>query len=235
MPCMFEMTEEEKSVIISFMTRIILTLTFFIISTLPAKADYFLWEDPKSGLTMTFPDTWKRQSSRDGTGEVLRIVAPSNGDDPVCTVNVKDDKRYTIFPADYGDAVQRTAVSIPFWKRYMDNYDDYTIDRVFDGGGLGRWRASYAFASYGRRAGTAYQQRRGLMFASLYYDKLFIVECSSLNHAYENWGPNFRSVIKSIDFKKMYHEHMTGEYANFLRDADLNFWAQTGPEGTVAY
>jgi hypothetical protein len=148
---------------------------------------------------------------------------------------VTDDKRFQIFPADYGDAVQRTAVSIPFWKDYMGRYDDYTIDRVFDGGGLGRWRASYAFASYGKRAGTAYQQRRGIMFASLYYDKLYIVECSSLNHAYEAWGANFRSIIKSIDFKKMYHEHLVGDYANFLRDADLNFWAQTGPEGTISY
>ena len=217
------------------MTRILLALTVFIFSTLPAQADYFLWEEPKSGLTITFPDTWKTQSMRDGAGEVLRIVAPSNSGDPVCTVNITDDKRYTIFPADYSDAVQRTAVSIPFWKDYMANYDGYTIDRVFDGGGLGRWRASYAFASYDKRAGTAYQKRRGIMFASLYYDKLYIVECSTLNHAYDRWNANFKSVIKSIDFKKMYHEHLTGNYQNFLKDADLNFWAQTGPEGTISY
>ena len=232
------MTSLTNTRIILSMTRIFTFLVLFMVSTIAsnvAKADYFVWEDPKSGLTMSFPDTWQRQTLREGAGEVLRIVAPSQNDDPVCTINVTDDKRYTIFPADYGDGVQRTAVSIPFWKSYMANYDDYTIGRVFDGAGLGRWRASYAFASYDKRAGTAYQQRRGIMFASLYNDKLFIVECSSLAHAYETWGPNFRSVIKSIDFKKMYHEHMVGEYADFLKDADLNFWSQTGLEGTIAY
>ncbi len=216
------------------MTRILLTLAIVFLSTAPAHADYFLWQDEKSGLTMTFPDTWKMQSQRN-PDEVLRIVAPSDGDNPVCTVKVSDDSRYTIFPPDYGDAVQRTAVSIPFWQSYMGHYDDYVIDRVFDGGGLGRWLASYALASYTMRDGTAMQQRRGIMFASLYHDKLYVAECSSLNHAYERWGPNFRSVIKSIDFKKMHHEHMTGDYANFLGEAEQYFWAQTGPEGTISY
>lgn len=219
------------------MTRLFLFLALFALtltSASIARADYFLWQDEKSGLTITFPDTWKMQSTR-GSDEVLRITAPSEGDNPVCTVKVSDDGRYKIFPADYGDAVQKTAVSIPFWKSYMGHYDDYTIDRVFDGGGLGRWLASYAFASYMTRDGTAMQQRRGIMFASLYFDKLYVVECTSLNHAYEKWGPNFRSVIKSIDFKKVYHEHLAGDYANFLGEAEQYFWAQTGPEGTVAY
>ena len=231
---MFEMTEIKKCSIIHPMTRILLALTVFLLSTLPAKADYFLWEDPKSGLTMTFPDTWQRQSHRH-PNEVLRIVAPSEGEDPVCSVQIADDKRYTIFPANYGDAVQREAVSLPFWKSYLANYDDYNIERIFDGGGLGRWRASYIFSSYFKHDGSVMQQRRGIMFASLYHDKVYTVECSTLNHAYEPWGPNFRSIIKSIDFQKTFHEHSTGNYADFLKDADLNFWAQTGPEGTAAY
>ncbi len=221
------------------MTRLFLFFALFTLAVTvavsnAAKADYFLWKEAKSGLTMTFPDTWVRQTHRN-PDEVLRIVAPSNGDDPVCTVKITDDNRYTIFPADYGDAVQRTAVSIPFWKSYMGHYDDYTIDRVFDGAGLGRWLASYAFASYDLHDGTVTQQRRAIMFASLYHDKLYVVECSSLNHAYERWNANFRSVIKSIDFKKMHHEHSTGNYANFLGEVEQYFWAQTGPEGTTAY
>lgn len=220
------------------MTRVLLILSLFVVTCLAgvssARADYFVWQDAESGLTASFPDTWKRQSNR-GVDEILRIAAPSEGDDPVCTISQASDNRYTIFPADYGDAVQRTAVSIPFWKSYMAKYDDYTIDRVFDGAGLGRWLASYAFSSYTSHDGTVMQQRRGIMFASLYHDRLFTVECSSLNHAYERWNANFRSIIKSIDFKKMYHEHMTGDYANFLKEADLYFWAQTGPEGTTSY
>lgn len=200
----------------------------------PARADYFDWKDEKSGLTITFPDTWKMANNlRPDT--ILTINAPSDKDQPVCKVNVSDDKRYTIFPARYGDAVQRVAVSKPFWEKYLGAYDSYEIGAVHDGAGLGRWFASYALASYSQRFGTVMQSRRAIMFASLYNDKLYVVECSALAHGYERWALDFKGVIKSVDFKKAYHELPTGEYANFLNRAELYFWAQTGPEGTTAY
>jgi hypothetical protein len=199
-----------------------------------AKADYFVWQDAESRLSVSFPDTWKMQNNRN-ISDILTVVGPSEGDNPVCTIKAEDDKRYTIFPKEYGSAVQRVAVSKPFWDSYMGHYDDYTLDKVYDGGGLGRWLASYAFGSYSRRNGTAYEQRRAIMFASLYYDTLYIVECSSLNHAFENWQKNFQSIIKSVDFKKIIHEHKQGHYANFLKEADLYFWSQTGPDGTISY
>lgn len=199
-----------------------------------AKADYYVWKDEKSGMTATFPDTWKVQSNLHAE-TILTIMAPSEKDQPVCKINVRDDKRYTIFPARYGDAVQRVAVSTPFWRSYLGNYDNYNIDNAYDGAGLGRWFASYALASYSQHFGTVTQTRRAIMFASLYNDKLYVVECSSLNHAYERWAADFKGVIKSVDFKKAYHELPHGEYANFLNEAELYFWGQPGPEGTTAY
>lgn len=213
--------------------RYLLLIALLILPS-TARADYFVWEDAKSGLTASFPDRWKKQNNHN-PDDVLTITAPSANDDPTCKVKVSNDRRYVIYPSTYGDAVQRDAVSIPFWKSYMGHYDDYVLDRVYDGGGLGRWLASYALGSYSVRNGSVSQQRRGIMFASLYFDTLYIVECSSLNHAYERWEKDFRSIIKSIDFKKSFHQRKTGEYRNFLNDAERYFWAQTGPEGTVAY
>lgn len=215
------------------MSRLIL---FLVILMFPvsAHADYFLWQEPQSGLTITFPDKWKKQNNRN-PDDVLSISGPSAGDDPTCKVKVVEDRRYVIFPPKLGEAVQRVAVSTAFWQSYMNHYDENRIDRVYDGGGLGRWHASYATATYAKRDGTAHQQRRAIMFASLYNDTLYIVECSSLNHAYGRWENNFRSIIKSIDFKKMYHELKIGDYNEFLLGAHMNFWTQTGPEGTVRY
>jgi len=215
------------------MIRLLITL---LALTLPvtAHADYFLWQDSKSGLTVTFPDTWKQQNNMN-PATILTIEGPGNADRPVCKINKTDDKRYVIFPPEYGDAVQRVAVSTDFWKSYMGHYDEYTLNNIYDGAGLGRWRASYARGTWTVRAGDVLQLRRGVLFASLYYDQLFVVECSSLNHAYETWDYDFKSIIKSIDFKKIYHERKTGEYADFLRGADKLFWAQTGPEGSIKY
>jgi hypothetical protein len=200
----------------------------------PAKADIFLWQHEKTGLTITFPDTWKTVNNAN-PDTVLTIVAPSEKDAPVCRVDVRDGKRYTIFPAKYGDAVQKVAVSSKFWQDYYAQYDNQKIDHVYDGAGLGRWFASYALASYNRNFGTVLQTRRSIAFASLYNDKLYILECSTLNHAYERWAVDFKGIIKSVDFKKAYHELPTGEYQNFLTKAETYFWAQTGPEGTTAY
>jgi len=200
----------------------------------PARADYFVWKDEKTGLSMTFPDTWKMQNNVKPQ-TIMTVMAPSDHDQPVCKVDVSPDKRYTIYPARYGDAVQRVAASTDFWKKYLQAYDTYTIDNVYDGAGLGRWFASYALVSYSEHFGTVLQTRRAIMFASLYNDKMYVVECSSLNHAYERWAADFKGVIKSIDFKKVFHELPTGEYANFLKNSEMYFWDQVGPEGTTAY
>ncbi len=198
------------------------------------KADYFVWQDAQSRLSLSFPDTWKVQNNRNPR-DVLTISGPAGGDDPVCTIKTNEDKRYVIYPPELGDAVQKVAVSTSFWESYMGHYDNYALDRVYDGAGLGRWLASYATATYSHHNGTAREQRRGIMFASLYYDTLYVIECSSRRHTYSVWEDNFKSIIKSVDFKKVHNERKTGHYTDFLKGADLYFWAQTGPEGTVRY
>jgi len=211
-----------------------LILAAVLLSPSVAKADYFVWKDEKTGLAITFPDTWKMQNNV-GDNTILTVMGSSHNDQPVCKVDVKDDKRFTIYPAHYGPDVQKVAVSVPFWQQYLAQYDKYTLGNVYDGVGLGRWYASYAVAGYTRHFGSVMQSRRAVMYASLYRDKLYVIECSALDHAYEAWQNDFRGIIKSVDFKKAYHEVPTGEYADFLHEAETFFWSQTSPIGTTAY
>ena len=211
---------------------IVIVVMFFPVV---AKADYFAWKDEKSGLSMTFPDTWKVQNNLNPS-TILTVMGPSdNNAQPVCRVDVTSDRRYIIFPVRYGDDVQKTAIGLPFWKSYLGKYDNYELGSVYDGASLGRGFASYALASYNLRLGTVMQSRRAVMFASLYGDKMYVVECSALAHDYERWDADFRGIIKSIDFKKFYHELPTGDYANFLDEVEQFFWAPQGPAGTTAY
>lgn len=209
---------------------------FVVVLAMPtlAKADYFVWQDDKTGLTLTFPDTWKLQNNAN-PDTIATIAGPSDNAQPVCRVDARDDKRYMIFPVRYNDAVQKVAVSKPFWDKYLSQYDGYTLGGVYDDAGLGKGNASYAVASYKSTLGTVMQDRRAVMFASLYGNKLYVVECSALAHGYDRWEMDFRGIIRSIDFKKFYHELPTGEYANFLKDAELYFWSPSGPEGTIVY
>lgn len=217
------------------MLRLILATVVLCAPSL-ARADYFVWQDVKTGLSLSYPDTWEMKNNTNPT-TIATIMGPSgpNNGQPVCKVSTMEDRRYTMYPAEYGDAVQKVAVSMPFWKEYLARYDDYTIGSVYNGASLGRWFASYALASYNVRFGTAYQARRGVMYASLYGPTMYVVECSALEHDYERWDADFRGIIKSIDFKKAYHELPSGEYANFLDEAEQFFWAPQGPRGTTAY
>ncbi len=205
-----------------------------ILTPLSAKADYFVWQDPDSGLTLTFPDTWKQQSNQQ-PDDILTIQAPaSDNAQPICRVRVRDDARALIFPPEYSRSVQKTFVSQKFWKDYLATYDNFMTGPIYEGG-LGRGFASYTTASFTRRDGTVHQTRSGILFASLYYDKLYIVDCSSLADNFNQWMDPFRSIVKSVNFRKTHHEKDYGDYANFLKKADYFTWSQTSPVGTTAY
>lgn len=217
------------------MVRFVLIALCFIGFSAPAQADIYRWSDPDSGLSLSFPDTWAPVSSRD-SATVLTVMAPSSDAFPKCEVKVQDDRRYVIFPVRYGSAVQKDTLSSPFWEAYLGEYDQFTLHEVVDGAGLGRGHASYALAGYVNYDGTVLERRRAIMFASLYYDTLYVVECSALDHAYADWHFPFLSVIKSVDFVKTYNETPSGNYRDFLNPSGALFWSQTNsPDSVVRY
>ena len=212
------------------MRILVFLVSVLLFSTVPhgAQADYFVWQDPDSGMTVTFPDTWNILSNRK-PDDTLVIAGDSLEDKPL-----NEDRRFVIYPPKLGKAIQETAISTGFWDSYLSRYVDFNLSKVFDGAGLGRWFASYAQGTFIRMNGTQEEIRTGLMFASLYNDKAYVLECSTLTGAYAQWDLVFRSILKSINFEKMYHELPTGHYRNFLKGANRYFWAG-GPEGTVGY
>ena len=217
------------------MFRIALLSLFLFVPGM-AQADYFAWKDAGSGLEITFPDTWRSVSTQD-RDDVLRIVAPSDNAYPLCEVKVHDDRRYVIFPVEFSSAIQRQTVSREFWDAYLGEYEDYRLDTVQDNAGLGRGFASYAYAAYTQRDGTVLEARRAIMFASLYFDKLYVVECSALEHAYEDWHFQFLDVIKSVNFEKTYNEIPSGNYfRDFTRDEERYFYVDgDNLKGVTAY
>lgn len=187
-----------------------------------AKADYFVWEDAKSGLTLSYPDTWRMVSTRD-TDEVLAIMAPSKDKaDAICHVRVRSDKRFLIYPPHLGRDVQTISYSKEFWEEYLGEYDNVEIYGTNDGG-LGRGYGSFAVAGYDGTSSGPMGKRRGIMAASLYFDKAYIVDCSARAATFEEFQPLFLSVMGSVDFKKTHDELWSGDYRNFFADPRFEF------------
>lgn len=189
----------------------------FVLFAVPARADVFKWEHPESGLTLTYPDTWAVLTQVE-PDTIFRVQAPSTTDEAECRVRVRPENRFLIYPPRYDPAVQKVAYSADFWKDYLfGRYEDIMIHNVSDQAGFGRGYASYMLATY-TTLGDDPALRSALGFASAYNDKAYILECSSLAGAFENWAGMFQSIAKSVDFRKAYHESASGNYRNFLNE-----------------
>lgn len=186
----------------------------------PARADIVVWQDAETGVSLSWPDTWEIVNNAD-PDDVVTVAAPGREDEARCRVRARPDRRYVVYPSRYGWAVQRVAYSKDFWHDYLEGeYRDATVREFGEPAGIGRGFASFVLADFVQPGPGRDSLRRGIMTASLYHDTAYIVDCSALSGTYGKWAPMFRSVMKSVDFKKAIHEVPSGHYRNFLQDEE---------------
>lgn len=186
-----------------------------------AKADYGVWTDAKTGLTLTFPDTWK-QINNELPVDVITFSVPSGDGAATCKVRAEEDKRFLVYPNKYRQDIRDIEFSNKFWEKYASNYNSVNVFRYADNAGLGQGFSSMILASFLTPPNTAdgsdVQDRGGVMAVTNYGDKVYVAECSSYLPAYSAYHIQFMDFFKSISFKKFYHESVVGNYRNFLND-----------------
>jgi len=182
-------------------------------------AEIFRWQDPDTGIQANYPDTWGRINNQK-PDDKLTIAAPNASKGAQCRIRLRKDNRFTIHPAKHADEIQRTQFSRKFWDQYLGEYDDVTLHGLRDNGALGRGHASYIEASYTTTAGPEIQ-KRALLGATLYYDKVYIYECAAAEDSFKQHYPAFTQILKSVTFSKIIHGHPNGEYRLFTGDPTL--------------
>jgi hypothetical protein len=185
-----------------------------------AKADYAVWEDAKSGLKLSYPDTWKPQNNQLPI-DVITLSVPSGDDKASCFVRVEEDKRFMMYPNKYRQDIRDLNFSKSFLSQYVTQYDSVNMIRYLDNAGLGQGFASMALLSFttpSNQDGSPVMDRGGIVAVSNYGDKVFTAECSAYLPAYADYHQQFMSFFKSISFKKYYHESVVGDYRNFIND-----------------
>jgi len=187
--------------------------------TSQAQAEQFFYEDKVERFTMTFPDTWARINNQKADDQIT-IAGPGAGHYATCRVRVRKDRRFVIFPGKFDSDVQKVAYSREFWNDYLGDYDNVVVDTFKDGAGLGLGYASMAEASYETAEGPLVR-KRGLMFAALYHDNLYVADCSSEETVFQKWRPAFLSIVKSVDFGSVRHDKRHGHYRSFTSDPKL--------------
>ena len=198
------------------MKRLYLLLILLVISP-AAYADYYVWKDAETGISASFPDTWKMDLNQ-LPDTVLTIVGPDHETVPVCRLRVRRDGRFKLYPVQFESDVQKVAYSREFWENYLlEQYNDVKMTGSYDQSGLGRSFASHTLFNFIGEPVTAEQFRQGVGFASHYYDRVFIAECTANHPGYTEWVPHFMNFFKSIDYKKVYNEYLPGHYREFIK------------------
>lgn len=201
------------------MKNIVLFSSVFAVLVVPAlaRADYFLWQDSRTGLTASFPDTWAIQNNQT-SHDILTVALPSGDDRAVCKISAVPDARFMIYPNRFRSDIQQIHFSKDFWYEQTAKYQNIKVHNFTDGAGLGKAFASTAVITYVTPPDEVPEARAALVSGGQYYDQTYTVECSSAAASYGTYADAFQSFVKSIDMKKAYHELGVGNYRNFLRD-----------------
>ncbi len=199
------------------MFRALSVLAVLLATVSPAKADYFVWSDRESGVTLSYPDTWKMINNQQ-PDDVITVALPSGDDKAVCRVRVNEDGRYKIFPNQYDDEIQLISYSQPFWDDYNANYDQVKVHMFRDATALGKGYGSMELITYASPPDEMPDYRTGILFVSFYDNHDYIAECSAAANAYSKYHTAVLTFAKSIDFKKTRHELTVGNYRDFLKD-----------------
>jgi len=198
-----------------------LVITGIVAISGSAKADYAIWSDAKTGVTLSFPDSWKLMNNQLPI-DVITLSVPSGDDRAECRVQSEEDKRFMIYPSKNRPDIRDLNFTREYWEKYVTAYNNVNVIRYADNTGLGQGFSSMVLLSYlttpDTKDGSDVQDRGGVMAVTNYGDKVYVVQCSSLLPSYSNYHSQFMSFFKSISFKKAYHESVVGDYRNFLNE-----------------
>lgn len=182
----------------------------------PAKADYFVWQDEKTGVTLSYPDTWKPLNNQQ-PDDIITLGVPSGEDKAQCRVRVNFDGRYQIFPSQFDGDIQKVSYSSDFWNQYNALYDNVTIHTFREVTGLGKGFGSMELITYASAPDEAPDYRTGMFFVSYYNNHEYVAECSSTSQSYSKYHAGFLDFVKSIDFRKDVHELTIANYRSFIK------------------
>lgn len=187
-----------------------------------AQATTFVWKDPQHGYTMSFPDSW-RVNTPDQPDTRLRVAGPVGEDRTTCRMQVDHDGRAQMYTKEFVDEYVSETLNRRFWELRTGEMANAKITSFVAPASMGdKGDASAIHVSFLADDGSGQmQQMRGVMFASLYADKIFVTSCSTRAEKFGQYAEIFGSILNSVQFDGRYHPYATGYYRNFLMDPKL--------------
>jgi len=180
-----------------------------------AKADVYVWEDPDTRVTISYPDRWEPQGGLVAP-DIYRLIV--DGDDKAeCTLSAHTDRRFLIYPRKYMDDAVRKEVDNDYWHTHFSNVDNLEFDYIREGG-LGFGDARVAMVTFDRTVGENITRKTAITFASVYGDQQVVFQCESNAAVFDEYKDVFGSVVDSIEFAPKYQMEKQGMYRDFFKE-----------------
>lgn len=217
------------------MKKVILASFVALMIAVPmALANTAFYEDPKTGMQVTYPFEWRQQSNVP-VAQILHIRAPHNEDLAQCKMEAINDERFVIFPKDVIDEVAQRELAEDYWETFVARYNNPNILSIDYQGGLGQGSATYANIEFTNNEDAAGARMRGIYFASLYGDLNVNFACFSRADRFDKWKSTFLSIADTVRFPDRYHNLLSGHYRNFFADGVIYFKVGHKKGGTSSY
>ena len=187
-----------------------------------AKANIFVFEDERFGITISFPDTWRVQQGN-AADDVILIRQESGLANAQCQIKAHTDRRFIIYPRRYLRDILARELGPDYWTGQLSNFENAEVVDFNFLAGFGRGDASYVKADFIDRKFIDPLEMRGIFFASIYGPVAYMAFCAAERDRFEALAPLMGSIISSVGFPKSYDETLTGDYRSFLSSGKMRY------------
>lgn len=194
-----------------------LGLIVALMIVIPARADYFVKQDPTFRYTFSVPDQWDEVGGL--SPRITHAFLAKGTDGAGCAIASETDTRFLNYTHDeMAVAVQREFNAQAFevvTPRLNIGKNDALNVSVLDVkmGGLGDGFSNYAVVDYTDLSGP---DKRAIIYGTIYGHMKLWISCQSRRADFERRMPQFAGVISSLDFVNFYRQYPTLYYRDFL-------------------
>ena len=193
---------------------------------MPAKAEVFVWQDPKFDITLTYPDNWMYQGTDKASDARLHIVAPQGQDEAACRVMASNDNRFLYVPPqgaiDVARFVQDEKTLKGIFANHL-NYNDVRLVKYVDLSSIGKGPATMAVAQYYKQVGGDQVPMQSIVFGGYVQGLETVFQCESEAYAWDKWQDLFMNMAATFDFPARTHPLKNGYYRDFIADGSVYF------------
>ena len=185
--------------------RVLILSILMLFTVSSAEAEVFVWNDHETGLSLSYPDSWRRQVQL-REDERLRIMQPQGHDFAQCAL-------YTM---DQTDPLLDNAAVVDYFNNR--GVLDAVITKRTDNAGFGQTAAVYSEVNHSLSWAGQRWPMQAMVFDTISDGVRYSLVCSAVAGRLQRYRAFFLGIASSVDLQPVGHPLPYGLYRDFMRE-----------------